>query len=815
MSEYSVRIDEKWQRRWEESGLYRFDPESVDDKLYVLSMFSYPSGAKLHVGHWYNFGLTDSWARMKRMQGYEVFEPMGFDAFGLPAENYAIQTGIHPRESTWANIHTMRQQLRAMGAMFDWDYEVVTCDPDYYRWTQWLFLALYRAGLAYRAEAPVNWCPDCQTVLANEQVVDGICERCDHPVVHRNMTQWFFRITAYADRLLEGLDSLEWPERTKEMQRNWIGRSEGARIRFPVPERDAAIEVFTTRADTLFGANYLVLAPEHPLVDSMTSGDRRAAVRDYVERAGRKSEIERTSLDREKTGVFTGGYAEHPLTGERVPIWVADYVILSYGTGAVMAVPGHDERDHEFSRTHDLPIPRVIESPDGSPAPLPHTEDGVLVNSGTFDGMDSASAREAIAQSLADAGLGEPTVSYRLRDWLVSRQRYWGAPIPMIHCDTCGAVPVPEDDLPVLLPDEVDYAPRGKAPLASAPDFVRTVCPACNGPASRDVDTLDTFVDSSWYFLRYPDNENVTEPFDRDWIDRMLPVDQYVGGVEHAVMHLLYARFINMVLYDLGYVGFPEPFRSLTHQGMILGPDGRRMSKSRGNVVSPDDYITDHGSDVFRMYLAFGFNYIEGGAWEDDGIRATARFVDRVRRWVDALASGEMELGTGGDPDADAELAFVEHTAIKRVTEDAEGFRFNTCIARLMELTNALYRYESEVSPDRRNADGVHSATRTLLSLMAPFAPHFSEEMWERLGWEFSIFNHPWPEADEDKMVLDTVEIAVQVNGRLRGTVEVAAGASEEEIEAIARDNPRVASYLTDGVRRVIVVPGKLVNFVV
>ncbi len=815
MTGYSVQIDEKWQRRWEETGLYSFDPGRLRDKYYVLSMFSYPSGAKLHVGHWYNFGLTDSWARMKRMQGYEVFEPMGFDAFGLPAENYAIQTGIHPEESTWANIETMREQLRAMGAMFDWDYEVVTCDPSYYRWTQWLFLQLHRAGLAYRAEAPVNWCPDCQTVLANEQVLDGACERCDSPVVHRNMTQWFFRITEYADRLLEGLDDLDWPERTKEMQRNWIGRSEGAKIRFPLADGGDSIEVFTTRADTLFGANYLVLAPEHPMVARIASQDRERAVTEYIERSARKSELERTSLEREKTGVFTGGYAKHPLSGERVPIWIADYVILSYGTGAVMAVPGHDERDFEFSEAHDLPIPRVVTSSDRSEAPLPYTEDGVLVNSGRFDGLTSAAARVAITDALRDEGLGESAITYRLRDWLVSRQRYWGAPIPMIHCDECGAVAVPIEDLPVELPHEVDYAPRGRAPLASSEDFVKTSCPECGGPARRDVDTLDTFVDSSWYFLRYPDSANDEQPFDRTRVDAMLPVDKYVGGIEHAVMHLLYARFINHVLYDLGHVGFREPFSSLTHQGMILGPDGRRMSKSRGNVVSPDDYITDHGSDVFRLYLAFGFNYVEGGAWEDDGIRATSRFIDRVRRWVQSVAEIGEGGGDGDATEADARLAYVEHSAIERVTGDAEEFHFNTCVARMMELTNALYQYEADVPPVEQNRDALMSATKTLLLLMAPFTPHFSEEMWESLGGEYSIFDQPWPVADPDKMKMDTVEIAVQVNGKLRATVQVPAGSTGEEIEDAARGHDRVAAYLTDGVKRVIVVPDKLVNFVI
>ncbi|MFW5896951.1 MAG: class I tRNA ligase family protein, partial [Bacillota bacterium] len=509
------------------------------------------------------------------------------------------------------------------------------------------------------------------------------------------------------------------------------------------------------------------------------------------------------------------GYALHPLSKDRLPIWVADYVIFSYGSGAVMAVPAHDERDYEFSTKHDLPIPRVVRAADGSPDPLPYTEDGVLVNSGDFDGMDSAAAREAITRVLAEGNLGEEAISYRLRDWLVSRQRYWGAPVPMIHCRNCGPVPVPDEDLPVKLPHEVDYAPQGRAPLASAPDFVNTTCPECGGPAERDVDTLDTFVDSSWYFLRYPDSGNEARAFDPEWIDSMLPVDKYVGGVEHAVMHLLYARFITRVLHDLGHVDFKEPFSSLTHQGMILGPDGRRMSKSRGNVVSPDDYISEYGSDVFRLYLAFGFNYIEGGAWEDDGIRATARFIHRVNRWVSRLCAGDIPCQGEGRRDADEALEFVRHTAIDRVSADAEEFHFNTCVARMMELTNALYRYEGDVAPEERDARLLRDCTETLLQLMAPFTPHFAEEMWERLGNDYSIFDEDWPRADPDKMVTELVEIAVQVNGRLRGTVEVPAGAGEEEIEAAAREDDRVASYLEDGVRRVIVVPGRLINFVV
>ena len=636
MASYSKHTDAKWQSQWEETGLYKFKRERIKDKLYCLEMFSYPSGANLHIGHWWNFGLTDSWARAKRMQGFEVFEPMGFDAFGLPAENYAIKTGIHPQDSTMNNIATMRKQLRTMGAMFDWDYEVVTCQPDYYKWTQWLFLQLYKQGLAYRKQAPVNWCPSCNTSLANEQVNDGACERCQTEVTKKNLTQWFFKITAYADELISGLEGINWPEKTKIMQRNWIGRSTGAHIKFNLEGVEDEIGVFTTRSDTLLGCTYVVLAPEHRLVDLVTVPEQRAQVDEYIEYVKKQSEIDRLSTVKEKTGVFTGAYALHPVTGERLPIWIADYVLVTYGTGAVMAVPGHDTRDYEFALKYELPIPQVIKTSKDEDDALPFVEDGILVNSGQFDGLTSEDARLAIVDYLAAKGdQARQTINYRLRDWLVSRQRYWGAPIPVVYCDSCGIVPVPEADLPVLLPYNVDFTPDGISPLAKSEEFIHTTCPQCGQPAKRDTDTLDTFVCSSWYFLRYPDNRNSENPWDPAWINQMLPVDMYVGGPEHAVMHLLYARFITKALRDMGHINFDEPFKSLVHQGIILGPDGEKMSKSKGNVVSPDPYIEAHGSDVFRLYLLFGFNYIEGGPWSDDGIKAVARFVERIERFVD------------------------------------------------------------------------------------------------------------------------------------------------------------------------------------
>ena len=813
---YSVEIDRKWQKIWEETKLYKFNPENVDKKLYCLEMFPYPSGAKLHIGHWYNYGPTDSWARMKRMQGWEVFHPMGFDAFGLPAENYAIKTGIHPYDSTMENIRTMERQLREMGVTFDWDYEIITCLPEYYKWTQWIFLKLYEAGLAYRKKAPVNWCPSCQTVLANEQVIDGRCERCGTEVTKKELTQWFFKITAYAEELLEKLDDLDWPEKTKMMQRNWIGKSEGAEIEFKIDGKDLSFRVFTTRADTLFGATYVVLAPEHELVDLITTDEYRDAVEEYKEYAKKQSEIERLSTEKEKTGVFTGAYAIHPLTGEKLPIWIADYVLVTYGTGCVMGVPGHDERDYEFATKYNLPIKRVIKGVGDVDDSLPFVEYGILVNSGEFTGMTSEEARVKIVEKLKAEGKAEFKVNYRMRDWLVSRQRYWGAPIPIIHCERCGIVPVPEEDLPVLLPYDVEFEPTGESPLKKHAGFMNVTCPKCGGPALRDPDTLDTFVDSSWYYLRYPDNKNDKEPFNKEWINKMLPVDKYVGGAEHATMHLLYSRFITKVLRDLGYLNFDEPFLSLVHQGTILGPDGSRMSKSRGNVISPDDYIKQYGSDVFRLYLMFGFSYSEGGPWSDEGIRAIARFVNRVERFIEKFIETRQNPGKTKEEmeDAEKELNYVRHYTIKHVTLDADKFEFNTAIARIMELVNALYKYENEV--EVKNMKFYEDVVRDFVKILAPFAPHFSEEIWERLGYEYSVFNQKWPEWDEKALEREMVEIAIQVNGKVRSKAQVPSNATDEELKQIALSDERVKSYL-DGkeIKKVIIVKNRLVNIVV
>ena len=799
----ALEIEKKWQKRWEESKLYAFNPNSDKPKHYVLEMFSYPSGAKLHVGHWYNYGLSDTYARYMRMKGYNVFHPMGFDAFGLPAENYAIKTGVHPKDSTLENIATMERQLKAIGATFDWNYEIKTCMPEYYKWTQWCFLQLYKHGLAYRKKAPVNWCPNCKTVLANEQVVNGECERCHTPVTHKHLTQWFFKITDYAEQLLEGLDRIDWPEKTKLMQKNWIGKSVGGEITFEI-DGGGHFTVFTTRADTLFGCTYVVLSPEHELVDALTTPENKQAVADYKEYAARATEIDRLSTTREKTGVPTGSFAINPINGRKIPIWIADYVLASYGTGAVMAVPAHDDRDYAFATKYHLPIERVIEASDGSASELPYCEHGTLVNSGEFTGLQTAQAKAAILGKLNQTGQGCEKINYRLRDWLVSRQRYWGAPIPMIYCDHCGEVPVPEKDLPVELPYDVNFTPDGTSPLAKNEEFVNTVCPICGRPAKRDVDTMDTFVCSSWYYLRYPDNKNDREAFSREIRDKMLPVDKYIGGQEHACMHLLYARFFTKAFHDMGLIGFDEPFTSLVHQGIILGPDGERMSKSRGNVVSPDEFIEKYGSDVFRMYLGFGFNYVEGGPWNDDGIKAVHKFLQRVERLVESVLALPSGAGT-----ADRQLEYQINYAIKRINDDIPAFSFNTAIARMMEVVNAFYKY-MDGTPDGTYAFDV---LRKLILLLSPFAPHFCEEMWERMGLEYSIFNQDFPVCDERALVSDTCNMAIQINGKVRAKFDIDASATKEQVEAFVREN---FADLFEGreIKKFIVVPKRIVNIV-
>ena len=802
------QIEKKWQKIWADTGLYKFDNSRIDKKYYVLEMFSYPSGAKLHAGHWFNYGLSDSFARFKRMQGYEVFQPMGFDAFGLPAENYAIKTGIHPKDSTEKNIATMEQQLKAIGASFDWDYELVTCRPEYYKWTQWLFLELYKHNLAYRKEAPVNWCPSCNTVLANEQVVGGACERCHTTVVRKNLTQWFFRITDYAEELLSGLDTIDWPEKTKLMQRNWIGKSTGGEVTFKT-ENGKSFNVFTTRADTLFGVTYVVLAPEHPLVDELTTEAQKAEVEAYKDFCSKSSEIERQSTTREKTGVFTGSYAVNPINGRKVPVYISDYVLYTYGTGAVMAVPAHDTRDFAFATKFGLPIERVIKSAGGEADELPFTEYGVLTASGEFDGMTSEEAKVAIVKKLENSGEGSLKTNYRLRDWLVSRQRYWGAPIPMIHCPKCGIVPVPEKDLPVLLPYNVEFMPDGKSPLAKSEEFMNCTCPVCGGSARRDPDTLDTFVCSSWYYLRYPDNKNSERAWDPARINKMLPVDKYIGGAEHACMHLLYARFFTKALRDMGYLNFDEPFKSLVHQGVILGPDGYRMSKSRGNVVSPDSMVERYGSDALRLYLMFGFNYTEGGPWSETGVENTVRFMDRVERIVTKAATCQHFDDAFGKEEK--ELDYVRNNTIKAVSQNMEAFGFNTAVARLMELTNALYNYDKYSKKNKLFLD----AATDLVLLMAPCAPHFAEELWEKLGGKYSVFNQSYPVCNEKALVLDEVELAVQVNSRIKTKISVPSGLGPKEIEEYAKGLDEIKQLIGDNVvKKFIVIPNRIINIV-
>ena len=805
------KIEKKWQAIWEKEKINTFNPKNVNKKYYCLEMFSYPSAAKLHLGHWYNYGPTDSFVRYKKMKGFEVFQPMGFDAFGLPAENYAIKTGIHPKDSTDKNIENMEQTLREMGAMFDWNAEIKTCNEDYYKWTQWLFLKLFEKGLAYRKEAPVNWCPSCKTVLANEQVVNGECERCHSTVVKKNLTQWFFKITDYAEELLQGLNGLDWPEKTKLMQKNWIGKSTGGEIEFTAESGDK-FKVFTTRADTLFGVSYVVLAPEHPLVQKLTTKECRKDVEKYIYETSKANEIDRLSSTREKTGVYIGAKAINPINGKSVPIFAADYVLYSYGTGAVMGVPAHDERDFEFAKKYNLPITRVIKGANGNDE-LPYTDDGIVINSVGFDGMDSEKARKAIINKLVQEGKAEHKTNYRLRDWLISRQRYWGAPIPVIHCDKCGIVPVPYKDLPVKLPYDVEFTPDGESPLKKHEGFMNVKCPICGGPAHRDPDTLDTFVCSSWYYLRYPDAKNAEEPFDPEIINKMLPVDKYVGGAEHACMHLLYARFITKALRDMGYLNFDEPFKSLVHQGVILGTDGNRMSKSRGNVIAPDPYVEQYGADVLRLYLMFGFSYTEGGPWDDNGIKAITKFLDRVER----LTAKIVGLKNNKNSEISAnekDLLFALNYAIKAVDKDMESFSFNTAIARLMELLNAFTKYD-QLDPSAMNVQLYKSSFAKFIQLLAPCAPHFAEEIWEMLGNKNSVFLSSYPVCEEKYLVKDEIEIAVQINSKMRGKITIKNNAGKDDIMATIMSDDKLSAEIKDKeIKKFIIVPNRLVNII-
>jgi len=816
------QIEQKWQQRWAEDHLYEVRDDDPRPKWYELTMFPYTSG-DLHIGHWYAMAPSDVHARFRRMQGYNLLHPIGFDAFGLPAENAAISRGIHPFTWTMQNIDRMRGQLKSLGAIYDWSREVITCLPDYYKWTQWFFLKLYQAGLAYRAKAPVNWCPNCQTVLANEQVVgEGLCERCGTMVTRRDLEQWFFRITDYAEELLDH-SHIEWPERTIVMQRNWIGRSEGVEVAFGLNvegSRESEIRVFTTRPDTLYGVTFVVLAPEHPLVERLTSPERREEVERYVQWARRQSEIERASAEKEKTGVFIGAYAVNKLSGEKLPIWTADYVLMSYGTGAVMAVPAHDTRDFEFAKVFGLPIKVVIAPPDweGEELTEAYVETGIMVNSAQFDGMPSEQGWHAIADFIEEKGYGERKTTYRLRDWLISRQRYWGAPIPIVYCDKCGLVPVPEEELPVLLPEDAEFRPTGESPLKYCRTFVETTCPQCGSAARRETDTMDTFMCSSWYFLRYASPHYDKGPFDMGKLRQWLPVDQYTGGAEHATMHLLYARFFVKALRDMGIVDFDEPFVRLYNQGVIV-IERQKMSKSRGRVINPDEYVKELGADAVRAYLMFIGPWDQGGEWDDRGIKGIARWLNRV--WSLVLDSYSQDttkavlggLDNGGASRAQKGLRHQMHKTIKKVTADMERFRFNTMVAALMEFTNYLGTVREEGLVEEA---AWREAIDALLLLLAPTTPHLAEELWARIGRPYSIHNHSFPSWDEGLASEEEFTLVIQVNGKLRDRVRVPVSITEEEARELALGRNKVKRYLQgSGVARIIYVPRRLINIVV
>jgi len=795
-------IETNWQKKWDDSGLYQVNIDRAAKPFYNLMMFPYPSAEGLHVGNVFAFVGSDIQGRFHRMNGWDVFEPMGFDAFGIHSENFALKTGTHPARLVPKNIENFREnQLKRVGNMFDWTHEVDTTSPEYYGWTQWIFLQLYKAGLAYRVKAPVNWCPSCKTVLASEQVIQGECERCSSVVTKKDMAQWFFRTTAFAQKLLDNLEVIDWSEKTKIAQRNWIGRSEGAQVTFEIEGHDRTFEIFTTRPDTLFGVTYMVFAPEHPLLDEIVTGDQRPALEEYRARTAAMSEIERQAEGLEKTGVFTGAYAVNPVNGERAPIWVSDYVLMGYGTGAIMAVPAHDQRDFEFATKFNLEIRTVI-SPDGAIHPLEeaYTGPGRMVNSGQFDGMDADEGIRKVTEWLAEKGLASFKVNYRLRDWCVSRQRYWGPPIPMIYCEECGIQPVPESDLPVRLPDMEDYRPDGSgdSPLKRASEFYHTVCPGCGGPAHRETDVSDNFLCSAWYFYRYPSTGFDDKAFDSTLTKKWLPVDMYVGGNEHAVLHLLYSRFLCMAFHQIGLVDFEEPFSKFVAHGIIT-KDGGKMSKSKGNVVNPDDFIKQYGADAFRVYLMFMGDYLEGGDFQDGGVPAMRGFLDRV--WSNLT----QENQDPAEP-RDKETLYWLHRTIKAVTSDIQRFSYNTACARLMELLNHISRTNV---PNK-------IVSETYIKLLSPFAPYLSEEIWHRLGHENSVFDESWPEYEETYTSLDTVEFVVQINGKVRARIEIEAGLDQAEIEKLVMTNPRVEE-LTAGkeIIKKIFIKDKLVNLVV
>ena len=815
-------IEAKWQKIWAEEGAFKTVEDDTKEKYYVLEMFPYPSG-KLHMGHVRNYSIGDVIARYKKMAGYNVLHPMGYDSFGLPAENAAIQHNAEPAKWTYDNMDEMDRQLASMGLSYDWDRRVATCTPEYYRWTQWIFIQFYKKGLAYKKDNPVNWCPSCQTVLANEQVVEGKCERCKTEVTKKNLSQWYLKITDYADRLLSNLDKLEgWPDKVKTMQRNWIGKSYGANINFRIKDSDKVLEVFTTRADTLFGATYMVMSPEHPFVNELVAGSsQEAEVLEYQEKARRMTDIERTSTSNEKTGVFTGRYAINPVNDKEIPIYISDYVLMGYGTGAIMAVPAHDQRDFDFAKKFGLDIIPVVDPEDPSIDLYDLKEafvaEGKMINSGRFDGMNNKEAIPAMIEWLNEQGIGDKTVNFRLRDWLISRQRYWGAPIPMIWCDECGWVPEKEDNLPVLLPTDVEFTGKGESPITTSKSFVDTKCPCCGRPARREVDTMDTFVDSSWYFLRYCDPHNDKAPFDRAKADYWMDVDQYIGGVEHAILHLMYARFFQMFLHDIGLSKEEEPFKNLLTQGMVI-KDGAKMSKSLGNVVSPAEIQARYGSDTARLFILFAAPPEKELDWSDEGVEGSYRFLNRVYRLVyeyinDIRGDREVPEGFTANNAADKSLNFMLNAAIKKVTEDAGGrFNFNTAIASIMELVNEMYKYKN----GDINLPLFNKAIETLLTLLDPFSPHIAEELWSQLGHEDRLYNRAWPVCDESALIKDEVQVILQINGKLKDKLMLPNNSEKEVVEETARASERFKEA-TDGheVIKVIYVPNKIINFVV
>ncbi|MBT3240374.1 MAG: leucine--tRNA ligase [Chloroflexi bacterium] len=811
-------IEPKWQKKWEEDGLYHAEIDPDRPKFYALTMLPYPSG-DMHIGHWFAMTPSDARARYMRMKGYNVMFPMGFDAFGLPAENAAIKNNIHPKIWTYANIDRMRTQMKTMGAMFDWRREAISADPKYYKWTQWYFKKLFENDLAYRKYSAVDWCPHCNTTLAREQVwgEDKVCERCGTPVIKKELEQWFFKTTNYADELIN-YEGIDWPERVKTLQTNWIGRSEGASVVFKT-EQGAPIEVFTTRPDTLWGATFMVLAPEHPLVDEIITDEHRADVEHYQHEAEGQTEIERGAVDKEKTGIFTGGYAINPVNEEKIPIWIADYVMMRYGTGAIMAVPAHDERDFAFARKYDLEV-RVVIKPegvemDGATMEAAWPGEGVMVNSAQFDGTPANNEKgrknpavSKVIDWLEEKSLGKEDVNYRLRDWLISRQRYWGAPIPMIHCTECGVVPVPDDQLPIELPEDVEWLPTGESPLKLHPTWKTVACPNCDGPAERDTDTMDTFMCSSWYPLRYLSPDYDQGPFDQEEYDYWMPIDTYTGGIEHANMHLIYVRFFHKASRDMGIVKGPEPMMQLRNQGMVLGEDSEKMSKSRGNVIAPDILVDKYGADIVRGYLMFFARWNQGGPWDSQGIGGVARWIRRVWTAITEELPGTPEV----KDEVLKSLRRKLHQTLKSVTEDYESFEFNTIVASLMELMNEMYK--------AREAGAVGTqdwkeAVSIYIRMIAPIAPHISEELWEHIGERYSVHHQAWPEVDEEAVIEEEITLVVQVNGKLRDRIQVPAGFTDEEAKAKAMESEVIQNFL-DGKepKKVIVVKGRLVNIV-